>query len=175
MISIPETINIDPKSMTYRDVNKKLKELKESFLWDLKPGSILIQVTPDVPVPCNETINGVTYNSKLIVEKVPVVFHGFSHDGKKLTFEELFKIYGLKNKKLMKRNYWMFHLKKNQYVNKVHQYLNTAFAMNVGGERCFRNVYVWLTQIEKDKVYFNFSASSSRPFHSAYLELNKEE
>ena len=175
MIKIPETINIYPKSMTYRDVNKKLKELKESFLWDLKPGSTLIRVTPNVPVPCYETINGVTYNSKLIVEKVPVVFHGFSHDGKKLTFEELFKIYGLKDKKMMRKNYWMFHLKKNQYVNKVHQYLNTAFAMNVGSERCFRNVYVWLTQIEKDKVYFNLSCYSSGPLHSAYLELNKEE
>ena len=174
MYNFPEIVKTDPKSMTYRDVNKKLEALKDSFIWDLKPGSGLVVVQENIPIPCSETINGVTYTTKIGTERRGIIYHGFTYNGKKLTFGEMFSICGLQSKKYIKKNRWDFNLKKGQYINKVHQYLSTAFAINLGYD-CYWNRYVWLEQIKKDRVYFNVSPVPSGPFFNVYLELPKNE
>ena len=163
MIFESKRIEINPKSMTYRDVNKKLEELKKSFLWNLKPGTELVQVIEDAEIPCVETINGVTYTSKIGTVKTKITFKGFNC---KYTLEETFKHCGLKDKKYV---YPFFNHKR--YVTKVEQYLTTCFRawFDDNHGRTF-----FLSQIEENRAYFNFSDAARSPFHNAYLELPKE-
>lgn len=171
--------------LSLKEVNKRIKELKNSFFWDLKPGTEVLQVTENVPIPCNENINGVTYTEKVGTIKEKVIFMGFSFidendevkenyiDGyfyqeKRLTFGEYFKHAGLVDKKY---TYGFYNPKR--YVLKSEQYINTCYTATINnGHYTDRTIY--LSQIEKDKVYFNFSTRASvGPFHNAYIELIK--
>lgn len=165
-----------------KEVNRRIKELQNSFIWNLIPGTEVLQVTEGVTVPCSEVVNGILYTSKVETVKEKVIYLGFSiidendiikenyidgrfYKQKRLTFGEYFtKVAGLVSKE-----YTYGFYKPKRYITKSEQYINTCYEMNIN----YQGRGVYLSQVEKDKVYFNYSLSARGPFHNAWIELIK--
>ena len=175
---------IVPENLPLKEVNKRIKQLRDSFIWDLMPGTKVLQVTEGVTVHCNELINETLYTSKVETIKEPVIYLGFSviddndeikenyvtghfYNQKRLTFGEYFKHFGLIDKKY---TYGFYNPKR--YITKSEQYVNTKYTVTIDvGRKYYTERRIYLSQVEKDKVYFNFSLSANGPFHNAYIEL----
>ena len=166
------------RKLTVKEVNQRLRDLEKSFIWKLMPGTEVTLVAEDQLLPCKETINGVTYTSKLGTEKIRIIYKGIEiiddedaikegyiegrfHNEKFITFEQAYKYFGLK------KEIWGH----KGYLTKDMRYKNTAFAVRfeyLDGRPADRGV--WLMQIEKDRMYFNFGLNTKYPFFNAYIE-----
>ena len=94
---------------------------------------------------------------------------GHFYNQKRLTFGEYFKHFGLIDKKY---TYGFYNPKR--YITKFEQYVNTKYTVTIDvGRKYYTERRIYLSQVEKDKVYFNFSLSAREPFHNAYIELIK--
>ena len=173
-------------NLSLKEVNRRIKELENSFICDLMPGTEVLQVTEGVNVPCNEIINGTLYTSKSDTLKEKVIYLGFSvidddniikenyidgyfHNQKRLTFSEYFKYVGGLINKADTYNY-----NPHRYIKKAEQYINTKYNVTMDvGRKYYTERSIYLSQIEKDKVYFNFSTHANGPFHNAYIKLIK--
>ena len=170
------------KDSTIKETNQRINELKNSIFWKLMPGTEVMRVNEGVRENCYEEINGVIYVQKLITERIPIIYNGFSiideddkikegfingyfHKQKYVTLEQAFKYFGIEDSKDVPAYSYNKITKKDRfdytrYDLYTRDHLDTLSCKTV-----------WLHLIEKDKMYFNYSRTAVRPFKNAWIEL----